>query len=222
MKEFAGVSGSDGDVAVLAELVAGAERIEAQLTAVQVAQVRLLARAGRLAATQAAGASGDVREHDMALRSIAAELGGVVRVTDRTMQQRIDEAVEHYPAALAAWEAGRITRGHVRVIVDAGLVVPAALRARFVDEAVDRCERDTPKPRAGRDRDPCRADGGADVHRASSRSQRATRCLRGPGAGRHVAGHRGGADGDRRRHPRPAHAAGPRHSGRPGRSERGR
>lgn len=45
----------------------------------------------------------------MALRSIAAEVGGILRVTDRTVQQRIGEAreiVEFYPAALAEWEAG--------------------------------------------------------------------------------------------------------------------
>ena len=146
-------AGSDADIAVLAEIVAGVERVETQLTAAQVAQVRLLARAGQLAASQAADSSARVRAHEMALRSIAAELGGVLRVTDRTVQARIDEAhdlVENYPATLAAWEAGRITRGHVRVIQDAGCPVPPSRRAEYETLAISRCERDTPnRVRAG-------------------------------------------------------------------------
>ncbi|WP_336632551.1 MULTISPECIES: HNH endonuclease signature motif containing protein [unclassified Microbacterium] len=147
MGDLAGAFGSDTDVAALAEIVAGVASVDAQLTAAQVAQVRLLACAGRLAAQQAAGSPESVRVHDMALRSVAAELGGVLRVTDRTVQARIDEAreiVESYPAALTAWESGRITRGHVRVIVEAGNVVAAERRAEYEREAIERCVRDTP------------------------------------------------------------------------------
>ena len=103
---FASVPSNDGDIAVLAEIVADVEAVQAQLTAAQVAEMRALARAGQLAEKQAAGSRDTVRVHDMALRSIAAELGGAARVTDRTMQTRIGEArliVEGYPAALAAW-----------------------------------------------------------------------------------------------------------------------
>jgi hypothetical protein len=74
-----------------------------------VAEVRLLARAGQLAERQAATQRGSVRVHDMALRSIAAELGGVMRVTDRTVQQRIGEArelVESYPPPSTRGRAG--------------------------------------------------------------------------------------------------------------------
>ncbi len=156
MKDFSepgGGMGSDADVAALAEIIAGVETVEGQLTAAQVAQVRLLARAGRLAESQAAGTSANVRVHDMALRSIAAEVGGVLRVTDRTVQARIGEAreiVESYPAALAAWESGSITRGHVRVIVDAGVVVPLSRKADYEQEAIERCRIDTPnRVRAG-------------------------------------------------------------------------
>ncbi|WP_298742144.1 HNH endonuclease signature motif containing protein [uncultured Microbacterium sp.] len=153
MEELAGSAGSDGDIAALAEIVASVESVAAQLTAAQVAEVRLLAQAGQLAEKQASGARANVRVHDMALRAIAAEVGGILRVTDRTVQQRIGEAreiVECYPAALAEWEAGRLTRGHVRVIVDAGAVVPPAQRAEFEREAIARCRIDTPnRVRAG-------------------------------------------------------------------------
>ena len=83
----------------------------------------------------------------MILRSIAAELGGVMRVADRTVQRRISDArviVEDFPGALAAWENGAITRGHVLVIVETGSVVPPKLRAEFETAAIARCERDTP------------------------------------------------------------------------------
>ena len=142
--------GSDADVAALVSIVGEVEGAVVLLTAAQVAEVRALARAGQLAARQAAGSPEAVRAHDMALRSVAAELGGVLRVTDRTVQSRIDEArdlVEHYAATLAAWESGRITRGHVRVITDAGSVLVDASperRAEFEAAAIARCERDTP------------------------------------------------------------------------------
>ena len=150
MDEYSGSMGSDADVAALVSIVGEVEGAVVLLTAAQVAEVRALARAGQLAARQAAGSPEAVRAHDMALRSVAAELGGVLRVTDRTVQSRIDEArdlVEHYAATLAAWESGRITRGHVRVITDAGSVLVDASperRAEFEAAAIARCERDTP------------------------------------------------------------------------------
>lgn len=139
--------GSDGDVAVLAQIVAGVKSVDATLRQAEIAQLRWFARAGQLAEGQAAGATQSVKAHEMALRSIAAELSGILRASDRTVQRRIDEArtvVEDYPATLTAWEDGRITRGHVRVIVDAGCVVPAEARERFEAEAIARCEKDTP------------------------------------------------------------------------------
>jgi len=146
MDDFAGESSSEMYLVALGEIVAGVESVAAQQRAADIAQVRLLARAGQLAEKQAEGSPASVRVHDMALRSIAAEVGGVLRLTDRTVQQRIGEAreiVEQYPAALAAWETGRITRGHVRVITDAGGVVSPDGRAEYEAAAIARCERDT-------------------------------------------------------------------------------
>jgi len=130
-----------------------AESAALALAVAQVAEVRMLARAGQLAEAEAAGAPANVRAHDMALRSIAAEIGGVLRSPDRTVQRRIGEAreiVEFYPAALSAWEHGFITRGHVSVIVDIGRVVPVDRRAEFEREAIERSLLDTPnRVRAG-------------------------------------------------------------------------
>ncbi|GAB2709456.1 hypothetical protein BKA24_002577 [Microbacterium marinum] len=147
MTSTAETPGSDAFLASLAGLVHSVEGSERRVAAAQIEQLRLLAAAGRLAETQSAGSPGRVREHDMILRSIAAELGGVIRVADRTVQRRISEArviVEDFPGALAAWETGAITRGHVLVIVETGSVVPPEMRAEFEAAAIARCERDTP------------------------------------------------------------------------------
>ena len=142
-----GTPGSDAFTASLAEIVHGAEGIGAALATAQIQEMRMLAAAAALADRAVAGSPQRVRERDMVERSIAAELGGVARVTDRTMQRRMEEArtiVEDYPAAMAAWEAGTIVRGHVMVIRDAGTVLPPELRPSFADAAIARCERDTP------------------------------------------------------------------------------
>ena len=147
MNYFEAMASSAGDVAALAEIVAGLESADVALRRAEVAHTRLLARAGQLAAAQAAGSRESVRAHDMALRAIAAELGGVLRIADRTAQRRIDEArdiVENYPATLRAWDTGDITRGHVRVIVDAGTAVPTERRSEYEREAITRCLRDRP------------------------------------------------------------------------------
>ncbi|OWP22580.1 HNH endonuclease [Microbacterium sp. AISO3] len=139
--------GSDADVAELAMLVADAEGAADVVRAGQVREVRVLAAAGVLAEKQAAGSSERVKAREMALRGIAAELAGVFVATDRTVQRRIDEArdlVENYPVTMAAWEAGRIVRGHVRVIQETGCLVPAEERAEFERVAIERCEGETP------------------------------------------------------------------------------
>ncbi|WP_424448236.1 DUF222 domain-containing protein [Microbacterium arborescens] len=139
--------GSDGDMDALARLVADAETAADAGRAAQIHEVRVLAAAGRLAEKQAAGASERVKAREMALRGIAAELAGVFVATDRTLQRRIDEArdlVENYRLTMAAWEAGRIVRGHVRVIQDVGCIIPADTREEFERVAIEKCEGETP------------------------------------------------------------------------------
>jgi hypothetical protein len=153
------------------------------VTAAQVAEVRVLARAGQLAEREAAALRGRC-EHDMVLRSIAAELGGVLRVTDRTVQQRIGEArelVESFPATLDAWESERITRGHVRVIVDAGGLAPPGGRPEFEAEAIRLCE-GYAQPGAGGGGDSRRTHRGAFVHRAPPQASRVPPGARDPRA----------------------------------------
>ncbi|WJM14456.1 HNH endonuclease signature motif containing protein [Microbacterium arborescens] len=139
--------GSDADVDALAQLVADAEGAADDARLAQIREVRVLAAAGALAERQASGASERVKAREMALRGIAAELAGVFVATDRTLQRRIDEArdlVDNYPLTMAAWEAGRIVRAHVRVIQEVGCIVPAADRAGFERVAIEKCEGETP------------------------------------------------------------------------------
>ncbi|MBN9199762.1 MAG: hypothetical protein J0I33_14095 [Microbacterium ginsengisoli] len=82
-----------------------AERIVARA---EVERMRALAAAGRLVRDLTADTPTRVREHDMVLRSLSAEIGAVARRSDRSVQRDIGDAielVEHYPATLSRWEA---------------------------------------------------------------------------------------------------------------------
>ncbi|AZS42564.1 hypothetical protein BWL13_00098 [Microbacterium oleivorans] len=139
--------GGENYLATLAGIVSDVGDVAVEMARVQVRELRVLAAAGRLAEEQAAPRNAKVRLHDIALRSIAAEVGGVLRATDRTVQRRIGEArtiIEGFPSAVLAWEAGRIVREHVRAIVDAGTTLPAEMWAEFEAIAIERCEKDTP------------------------------------------------------------------------------
>ena len=59
-------------------------------------------------------------------RSIAAEIGAALRVSDRTVQRQMNEAstlVNDYAGTLEALDAGAISAAHVRAIVTAGAII---------------------------------------------------------------------------------------------------
>ncbi|MFI8633847.1 DUF222 domain-containing protein [Microbacterium sp. NPDC077663] len=139
--------GGDDYLATLAGIVANVDSVARRIAAAQIEELRVLAAAGRLAEAQTAQRNARVQVHDMALRSIAAEVGGVMRVTDRTVQRRIGEArtlIEGFPATVEAWEQGRIVRGHAFLIVETGTSLPAEMWAEFETAAITRCQQDTP------------------------------------------------------------------------------
>ena len=147
MTDAAETPGGEDYLATLAGIVADVGDVAVELARVQVRELRALAAAGRLAEAQTAQRNARVQVHDMALRSIAAEVGGVMRVTDRTVQRRIGEArtlVEGFPATVEAWEQGRIVRGHAIAILETGTSLPAEMWTEFEQVAITRCERDTP------------------------------------------------------------------------------
>ncbi|OAH50009.1 HNH endonuclease signature motif containing protein [Microbacterium oleivorans] len=147
MTDAAKTPGGEDYLTTLAGIVADASDVAVELARAQVRELRMLAAAGRLAEAQTAQRNARVQVHDMALRSIAAEVGGVMRVTDRTVQRRIGEArtlVEGFPATVEAWERGRIVRGHAIAILETGTSLPPEMWAEFEQVAIGRCERDTP------------------------------------------------------------------------------
>ncbi|MDT3316428.1 DUF222 domain-containing protein [Microbacterium sp. KSW4-11] len=147
MTDAAETPGGEDYLATLAGVVADVDSAARRIAAAQIEELRALAAAGRLAEAQTAQRNARVQVHDMALRSIAAEVGGVMRVTDRTVQRRIGEArtlIEGFPATVEAWEHGRIVRGHAIAIVETGTSLPAEMWSEFEQVAITRCERDTP------------------------------------------------------------------------------
>lgn len=113
---------TDAQMATLADLVDALQVAEATLSSMSAARDGLLAIAGRLAIDIAK--QGDHPDRgDHSLRTVAAEIGAVQRVSDRTIERRMAAAellVDQFPAVWAAQGAGRISPAHSRVIVDAG------------------------------------------------------------------------------------------------------
>ncbi|MCR2786083.1 MULTISPECIES: HNH endonuclease signature motif containing protein [unclassified Microbacterium] len=90
----------------------------------------------------------DGREREMPLRSMAAEVGAVLRRSDHGMRDRMHDAtvlVDEFPATFTALREDRIDRQHVRLIQDAGArIADPDARARFEQAALVACENDTP------------------------------------------------------------------------------
>jgi len=107
----------------------------------------LLAAAVDLALAQVGGAGSSV-VRDIPLRSLAAQIGAALRVSDRTVQRRMSDAVllvSGFPAAFAALTVGEISAGHMREIVEAGTpIVDSQVRAAFEAAALVIARRETP------------------------------------------------------------------------------
>ena len=133
----------------LGGVVSRLEVTRRRMAALQAEELRLLAWADAIAAEQTARVPSSAgREREMPLRAIAAEVGAVLRRSDRVMQDRLHDAsvlVTGFAATVAALRAGRIDTGHVRLIQDAGArIADPDVRARFEQAALVVCERETP------------------------------------------------------------------------------
>ena len=138
---------TDSQMAMLADLVASIEAAESTLSSMQAARDGMLAMAGRLA-VDIARVAAHPDHGDMAIRTVAAEIGAAQHVSDRTIERKMAEAswlVERFPAVWEAQGEGRISAGHSRVIVDAGAHLDEASdRAAFAAEAVALAESESP------------------------------------------------------------------------------
>lgn len=117
-----------GTLAELTDMLVGLERT---ISSLQAARDGVLAVGSRLALQVA-----DEAEHpdfgDLTTRTVAAEMAAALRVSDRTVQARMTEAVwrvERFPLVWAAQGAGRISAAHARAICDA---------AEHLEDASDR------------------------------------------------------------------------------------
>ncbi len=115
----------------------------------QAALARVFAEAAQYGMEQIAELnSPSSREAELPMRSLAAELGAAARMSDRTVQRRMNDAAtlaEKFPATFDAWEQGRVSTGHVNTIMEHGLpITDPDNRALFETEALLRAEETTP------------------------------------------------------------------------------
>ncbi|WP_431797621.1 DUF222 domain-containing protein [Microbacterium kunmingense] len=138
---------SDEDRSELTGVLTRVEAAQVALAAAEAEQARVLAEAGAFAARLAEGSSAVVRDRDMALRGVAAEIAAAVRVSDRAVQRQIDSAhtlVNDFPATVHCWEKGLLTRAHVAVVEDIGRRIPTGLKGEFDQLAAEICLDETP------------------------------------------------------------------------------
>lgn len=134
-------------VETLAELTDMLVGLERTISSLQAARDGVLAVGSRLALQVA-----DEADHpdfgDLAARTVAAEMAAALRVSDRTVQARMTEAVwrvERFPLVWAAQGAGRISAAHARAICDAAEHLEhAADRDAYSAEMVSFAESESP------------------------------------------------------------------------------
>lgn len=96
--------------------------VERTISSMQAVRDGILATGSRLA-LQVAEQAEHPDHGDLTLRTVAAEMGAALRVSDRTVQRRMADAVwrvERFPLVWAAQGAGRLSAAHARVIAEAG------------------------------------------------------------------------------------------------------
>ena len=111
------------DLSVVDAVVADVVAVRRSMAALQAREAVLLASALTTVQAATGGARAGSVEAELPVRSLAAELGAALRVSDRSVQRQLGDAVmltERFPGTFAALAAGRISRAHVAVIMDAG------------------------------------------------------------------------------------------------------
>lgn len=121
----------------------------AAIAAAEADRIAVLAEACEIARARSARLTdGNSRDREMALRSIAAELGAALRMNDRAMQGRLNDAarmMDLFPATVDALRAARIDRAHADVILDAGYALTGhETRAQFELAVLEFAENDSP------------------------------------------------------------------------------
>ncbi|MCE4025387.1 HNH endonuclease [Microbacterium sp. Au-Mic1] len=133
-------------LAALTSMVQDTEATIIRLQAVREAQLAVAQRfAEHLAAEAGPAGRGDAVE--LASRSVAAELAGVLHMSDRVVQARMARAAElvnRYPVTMQAFTEARISPAHVRQIQDTGARLDDTARGAFEQVAVAASVGETP------------------------------------------------------------------------------
>ncbi|GAA2173217.1 HNH endonuclease signature motif containing protein [Agrococcus versicolor] len=135
--------------AIQANALSQLDAIAVGVQALEAYRLRLLAALGHLGVERARVLGGDVAMH---VRSVAAEVGVRMRLSDRTVEAQLSEAmdlVDSWPTVVDAFATARIGRGHLRVIVEAGgplatSEVDPEQRAAYAAEMIALAETTTP------------------------------------------------------------------------------
>ncbi|GAA1957436.1 hypothetical protein GCM10009776_19600 [Microbacterium deminutum] len=120
------------------------------MAALQAREAALLAEATDLAMARAEErrAMGRRGQHDLALREVTSELGAAMRLSDRTVQERMSSAstlTESFAATYLTFQKGGIDAAHVSGIIDAGgSIGDAELRAQFERIVLEAARFETP------------------------------------------------------------------------------
>lgn len=136
-----------GELAEIDALVDACASSRTRAAAEDARRIRLFARAWQIAQAQIARiASRDSARRELPLRSIAAQLGAELRMSDRTVQAQLYDAwvlVTRLPATMGLLERGTITRGHAMVLVTHGATLHGAALERFEREVGECASRET-------------------------------------------------------------------------------
>ncbi|MFB7845402.1 DUF222 domain-containing protein, partial [Microbacterium sp. NPDC056052] len=117
---------------MLREGVAAAEGAIIRFQALRDAQLAAAQRVAEEIAARDPGGAVRGEAVEIAARSVAAELAGVLRMSDRVVQARMARAadlVARFPETTRAFTDARINAAHVRVIQDAGSRLDEMVRA---------------------------------------------------------------------------------------------
>ncbi|MFK4790428.1 DUF222 domain-containing protein [Microbacterium sp. ZW T5_56] len=142
------LGGREGELAGLLEQARRLQRVTAMLAAVQASLwSRVLGWAMDAGSSVSRSSSSSSSSVELAVRSVAAEFGAALNLSDQQVQRQFNDAytlVTCFPATHAALDGGLITAAHARVIVRAGAgIVDDVARSAYEGEAVVRAQSTT-------------------------------------------------------------------------------
>lgn len=122
--------------------------LQAQDSARQAREAVIMHRVSQIAGAASARGEASSRVSELPYRAVAADFAAALRMSDRTVQRMLgsgDTLVAEFPGTLAALAEGRIHRGHMPGIIDAGAHLPTAeARGEFEQLVVPYAEHEAP------------------------------------------------------------------------------